>query len=190
MPGRVYQTMCPAVILGLVEAEALPPIAEGECLARSPLSVTAVRVGSRMVPLSSPATLSCEMAVTLSPWAEAIDGVLWARENTRLAQIDVGTTFLCRSRNTAETTDRISEHGFADALDVVGFTLEDGRTITVLEGWAGSDEQGSRILRFAHEAACSLFSTTLGPEANELHRDHLHLDQGCHGESCTMRLCE
>jgi len=34
----------------------------------------------------------------------------------------------------------------------------------------------SRFLRAAHAAACRLFGTTLGPEANEAHRNHFHVD--------------
>ncbi|MFN3746253.1 MAG: extensin family protein [Hyphomicrobiaceae bacterium] len=33
-----------------------------------------------------------------------------------------------------------------------------------------------RFLREIHEAACGTFGTVLGPEANEAHRDHFHLD--------------
>ena len=32
------------------------------------------------------------------------------------------------------------------------------------------------FLRSAHAAACLIFGTVLGPEANDFHRDHLHLD--------------
>ena len=32
------------------------------------------------------------------------------------------------------------------------------------------------FLRKTHETACSIFSTVLGPEANEAHRNHLHFD--------------
>ena len=34
----------------------------------------------------------------------------------------------------------------------------------------------SKFLRRIHQAACDWFSTVLGPEANEEHRNHLHLD--------------
>ncbi len=34
----------------------------------------------------------------------------------------------------------------------------------------------SKFLRAAHKAACGIFGTTLGPEANEAHRDHFHFD--------------
>ncbi len=34
----------------------------------------------------------------------------------------------------------------------------------------------SQFLRAAHAAACRIFGTTLGPEANEAHRNHFHVD--------------
>ena len=188
-PPRIYQTACPAVISGLVEAEMQPPIEEGLCRERSPLTVSGVLVHGRMVPLSSPATVSCAMATSLPGWAEAIDGYLQARENTRLSELAVGTSYMCRPRRSSED-QFVSEHGFANALDVVGFSLEDGRRITVETGWPQADEAEGQVLRFAHDAACARFMTTLGPEANAEHRDHLHLDMGCHGEACTARLCE
>lgn len=188
-PPRVYQTACLAVLAGQVEATTLPPLAEGICGARSPLEVTGVLVNGRMVPLSSAATADCALASTLPDWASDIDGYLMARENTRLARIVVGTSYMCRPRNNVSGAE-VSEHGFANALDVTGFKLEDGRTIGLPEGWSDPLSPAGRLLRFAHDAACAHFTTTLGPEANALHRDHLHLDLGCHGRSCTARLCE
>lgn len=41
---------------------------------------------------------------------------------------------------------------------------------------AVSDSQRSRFLRIAHERGCKLFGTILGPEANEAHRNHFHVD--------------
>jgi hypothetical protein len=34
----------------------------------------------------------------------------------------------------------------------------------------------SQFLRAAHAAACRIFGTTLGPEANQAHRNHFHVD--------------
>ena len=188
-PPRVYQAACPAVLTGLVEAQALPPIDEDGCAERSPLSVTGVLVNGRMVPLSAPATLNCQMASALPQWAATVDGYLSSREDTRLSQIVVGTSYACRPRNNAQGAD-ISEHGFANALDVVGLALEDGRTISLEADWMPANAAEGRLLRFAHGAACSGFTTVLGPEANAQHEDHLHLDLGCHGAACTARLCE
>jgi hypothetical protein len=189
LPPRIYQAACPAVLAGQIEATMMEPVAEGACGEGSPLSVTGVLVNGRMVPLSGAVIVNCGMASLLPAWAEAIDGYLMSREDTRLTRILVGTSYFCRNRNNA-LRGNVSEHGFANALDVVGFELEDGRTIALPEGWVDPTSSSGRLLRFAHDAACSLFTTTLGPEANELHRDHLHVDLGCHGRNCTTRLCE
>jgi hypothetical protein len=188
-PARVYQAACPALLLGLVEAEPLAPIEDGTCGERSPLSVTGVLANGRMVALSSPATLNCAMASALPRWVETVDAYVAAREDARIASLDVGTSYFCRPRNNVDGAD-VSEHGFANALDVIGFTLEDGRKVGVEADWVPSQLWQGRLLRFAHGAACAGFTTVLGPQANALHEDHFHLDLGCHGQSCTAQLCE
>ena len=186
---RVYQTACPAVLLGTVEAKALPPLSEANCGEQSPLSLTGVLANGRMVPVSGGVQTDCNMASALPGWIESIDSYLFAKENTRIAEVLVGTSYMCRNVNNA-AEGNLSFHAFADALDVVGFKLDDGRTVTVEGGWADALSSEGRLLRFAHDSACGHFTTTLGPEANALHRDHLHVDLGCHGKTCTARLCE
>jgi hypothetical protein len=188
-PPRDYQVACPAVLNGEVTASALPPIHENMCGLQSPLSLEAVMANGRSVPLNAPVTTDCGMATALPGWIADVDRWLMATEKTRIATVNVGTNYACRNVNNAKEGN-LSFHAFGDAMDVIGFTLEDGRTISVTTAWPGTVEQGSRIIRFAHDAACTHFTTVLGPEANELHRDHLHIDLGCHGQRCTARLCE
>jgi len=187
---RVFQTACPAVIMGLVTARPLPPLSEGSCGERSPLELEAVTLRGRSVPINGKAVTNCQMATALPEWLDSVDGYVAAHEKTHIAEVNVGTSYMCRDRVTGAKNDTPSEHGFADAMDVVGFTLEDGRRIDVGTAWPGTEDEGSRLIRFAHDAACSVFTTVLGPEANALHRDHLHVDLGCHGKMCTARLCE
>jgi hypothetical protein len=69
----------------------------------------------------------------------------------------------------------ISEHAFGNALDIAGFTLADGRYISVQKGWKGlPEEQG--FLRDVQGAACDQFSTVLAPGSNVYHYDHIHVD--------------
>ena len=68
-----------------------------------------------------------------------------------------------------------SEHATANALDVSGFVLADGRRISVLRDWFGGDEK-ALFLKRVRDGACELFSTTLSPDYNAAHADHLHLD--------------
>lgn len=188
-PPRVYQTACPAVLLGRVEAEALPPLGDRQCGTQSPLSVTGVLANGRMVPVSGGVQTDCGVASALPSWVEQVDSYLLAKENTRIAELVVGTSYMCRNVNNGEGGN-LSFHAFADALDVVGFKLEDGRFVTVEGGWSDALSAEGRLLRFAHDSACAHFTTVLGPEANAQHRDHLHVDLGCHGKTCTARICE
>jgi hypothetical protein len=69
----------------------------------------------------------------------------------------------------------ISEHAFGNALDIAGFTLADGRHISVKDGWHGMpEEQG--FLRDVQATACRQFTTVLAPGSNVYHYDHIHVD--------------
>jgi hypothetical protein len=52
----------------------------------------------------------------------------------------------------------------------------DARPMRDVEQINGTSTSKARFLRRMHEGACTMFGTVLGPEANEAHRDHLHLD--------------
>jgi hypothetical protein len=70
----------------------------------------------------------------------------------------------------------LSQHSYARAIDIAGFVLMDGRRITVARDWQGDGEKAG-FLREVRDGACGLFSTTLSPDYNPAHRDHLHLDE-------------
>jgi hypothetical protein len=69
----------------------------------------------------------------------------------------------------------ISEHAFGNALDIAGFTLADGRHISVQDGWKGMpEEQG--FLHDVQATACQQFTTVLAPGSNVYHYNHIHVD--------------
>jgi hypothetical protein len=189
VPQRVYQTACPALLSGVVVGEMLEPIADGVCAAQSPLLVSAFNINGRDIALSSPVTTNCQMAGALADWAREVDAYARAALESPLAALNTGTSMMCRNRYSA-ADGFVSEHGFANAVDVSGFTLEDGRTIAVEADWLPATAIEGRLLRQAHGAACGRFTTVLGPEANDEHADHFHLDLGCHGQSCMAQICE
>lgn len=45
----------------------------------------------------------------------------------------------------------------------------------------------TQFLRGAHATGCKIFGTILGPEANEAHRNHFHVDMA---ERKTSNFCE
>ncbi len=125
--------------------------------------------------VTPPAKLACPLVSALDRWVS--DGVQPAAMhwfNSPVAEIRQIGSYSCRRMNGAGGHG-ISEHSFGNALDVAGFTLADGREITVKNGWHGSpEEQG--FLRDVHLYACETFVTVLGPGYNAAHYNHFHVD--------------
>lgn len=139
--------------------------------ARGPTSVGRIQPAE----LKPTATLACPLVSALERWVtEGLQpaALHWFRSPvTEIKQI---SAYSCRQMNGAGGHG-VSEHSFGNALDIAAFTLADGRTITVKDGWKGSpEEQG-----FLHDAqlfACQTFVTVLGPGYNAAHYNHFHLD--------------
>ncbi|HST92644.1 MAG TPA: extensin family protein, partial [Brevundimonas sp.] len=58
-------------------------------------------------------------------------------------------------------------------------TLADGRKVSVLADWDGdgpAGPEGSTFLKRIRDGACRAFGTTLSPDYNAAHANHLHLD--------------
>jgi hypothetical protein len=215
----------------------LDPLRDGECGA--PVPVRLKRIGATGgVDVDPPAVVNCHVIARLHDW---IEGTLQpAAERllgSRITRILTASSYDCRNR-IGSASVRISEHAFANAIDVGAVVTADGRTIDVLTNWgptahdlraqqrapaadrpedrktaateesakrpdharrrkeAASSERASsnrksmtdavpvpqphtreaEFLRAVHAGACGVFSTVLGPEANDAHRNHLHFD--------------
>ncbi len=190
-PARVYQSACPAVMNGKIGADILPPIAEDECGERSPLAVFALQVPEK-IKLSSTPQINCRTATALADWTTKLNAASQAAFDTRVATILTGNGYQCRRRNNLPD-GKISEHGFANAIDILGFKLENGMEILVERDWGEKDAEpglAGLFLRTIQKQACENFTTVLGPDTNEYHKDHFHYDLGCHGKGCTYMICE
>jgi hypothetical protein len=238
-------------------AEHLAPIKQGKCGAPAPIRLISLGRKYR-VTFSPPALIDCDMAVKLNEWLDQEVQPLAAKHlGARIAKIQVMSDYSCRVSTGRH--NRLSEHAFANALDIGGFVTDKGRTVRVLDAWGETQrdiavkeaakkaavartptdktttgkgaaaektagvaakpgaihvatrlggpagelpqdrpakvaslspqlpagtaqpketpkEPGARFLRAAHAAACQIFGTTLGPEANEAHRNHFHVD--------------
>lgn len=121
--------------------------------------------------------LTCPVALSFAIWERQVVQPA-AREilGSELAGVEHYGTYACRRVGGGEG-GRPSEHATANALDVAGFRLRNGRRITVASDWADEGPEG-RFLRAVRDGACETFETVLGPEYNAAHRDHFHLDRG------------
>jgi hypothetical protein len=121
------------------------------------------------------ATLACPIVSVLDRWlADAVQPAAQRWFGARVVEIKQISAYSCRGMN-GSSRAHISEHAFGNALDIAGFTLADGRHISVKDGWKGMpEEQG--FLRDVQAAACQRFNTVLAPGSNVYHYDHIHVD--------------
>lgn len=159
---------------------ALPPRGDAQCRVAD-----AVRIGPRQAMLSlSPASVapSCPVAVGLLAWqTKVVQPAALRLFGASVARIEHFGSFSCR-RLYGRSDGGWSEHATANAIDVSGFILSDGRRVSVLGDWADTGDKG-RFLRAVRDGGCRVFATVLSPDYNAAHADHLHLDQASRGGS-------
>lgn len=144
--------------------------------AKCPL-IGALRVQGGEVALSSSFLASCPLAVayalferhTLQPVAQAVYG-------EKVSRLDHLGSFACRNVYNRES-GALSRHASADALDIAGFRLASGRSISVLKDWPGQTRD-AQFLRQVRDGGCEAFSVVLSPDYNAAHRNHFHVDVG------------
>ncbi|RYZ11783.1 MAG: extensin family protein [Comamonadaceae bacterium] len=147
----------------------------------------AVRLSAVGTRLSSPATLSCPVALSLVMWQRhTLQPAARRMHGEGVARIDHLGSYACRNVNRGEGAPSAarSRHATADAFDVAAFVFESGRRVTVLRDWESEDapeapaDRDAGFLREAHRGACRYFDGVLGPEYNAVHADHFHLETG------------
>ena len=130
---------------------------------------------------------ACPVAAALALWErDALQPAARRHFGSRVVRIDHAGSYSCR-RLYGQSEGPFSEHATADAIDILGFRLANGRRISVLRGWQG-DAADAAFLRETRDGACDLFATVLSPDYNRAHADHFHLDQANRG-SFGWRLC-
>jgi hypothetical protein len=136
----------------------------------------AVRIEATTAAVEEPFTLSCRAAVPLAIWERHVLQPA-AREyfGHAVAELEHFGSYACRPV-AGRDERRMSQHATADAIDIAGFILEDGRRIRVLSGWPTEDAE-AEFLRDLHRGACRIFDGVLGPDYNPAHHDHMHFEQ-------------
>jgi hypothetical protein len=158
---------------------ALPPLGGGQCGYDD-----AVRLapGGALEMAYRPADLgtSCPVAAGLALWEwHVVQPAALRHFGSKVAAVEHFGSYSCR-RLYGRSEGAWSEHASANAVDIAGFRLADGRRISVAGDW---QEGGAKalFLRDVRDGACRLFASTLSPDYNAAHRDHFHLDQAERG---------
>lgn len=126
--------------------------------------------------------VTCTMALALARFdaiAQEEAKRVFGKPIVRVRQLG---TYACREM--ANYPGWVSEHSYANAIDIEAFVFKDGSEVSVLRhfekvGAAESPKkkQGQMLLAIARRAYDeNVFSTVLTPYFDALHRNHFHLD--------------
>lgn len=123
-----------------------------------------------------PYAMRCPLAAGAHIWMTSVDYRARKILGSRLKLIHHAGTYSCRRMYNRETGP-MSQHAYANAWDVTGFELADGRVVSVEKHW-NSQESLGLFLQAVRDDACNIFRVVLGPDYNAAHHDHLHVDMG------------
>ena len=151
------------------------PVDENAGTAACPLDGALVLTRSNFPYSVAPLRMTCPSMAALYIWEH--DVVRPQVEDLLGSRIEEVLTYGSYSCRNIAGTNRPSEHGRANAIDIIGFRLEDGREIRVREHWRENSAEGV-FLDAVHAGACRVFSVVLGPDYNADHADHFHFDMG------------
>jgi hypothetical protein len=123
--------------------------------------------------------LTCGMALAMADLERIVQEQAERILGTRVKQIDHLGTYNCREM---ANYDWISEHSFANGIDLRRFHLQNGETITVLEHFRPQERDADAPETvFLRTLATRLFeedafSNVITPYFDALHRNHIHVD--------------
>ncbi|KLK92402.1 hypothetical protein AA309_15210 [Microvirga vignae] len=161
--------------------EKRPPVQENACRIGNPVSVSALPTGIEVSPAS---LMECSFAEGLVRWVNEVviprTGEHFQSAPTKLL---IGTSYQCRDQRSGA---KLSEHAFGNSVDVMGFEFDKRPPLTVRVQPEGSPEAAFQSA--VQKEACAIFSTVLGPGADDDHDDHLHLDMRV--RKADYRICQ
>jgi hypothetical protein len=140
----------------------------------------AVKRGASGLRYEPPARVSCAFGLRLVRFEAIVQEEAKALLGARVRAIAQLGTYNCRRM--AAYPDLVSEHSFANAIDVAAFTLKNGRRVVVERDWVRAERPATTAAaRFLRRLTRRLydehvFSVVLTPSYDKHHKNHLHLD--------------
>jgi hypothetical protein len=141
--------------------------------------VVRYRRGPGNIKYSSSPLLTCTMALALADFERVVQEEAEAKLGSRVARINHLGTYNCRKM---ALYDLVSEHSYANAIDVRSMKLANGREVDVLAHFQPTkaeppDARAAFWRTIANRAYDEdLFSVVVSPYFDRAHRNHLHLD--------------
>jgi hypothetical protein len=147
----------------------------------APQVVTYVR-GPTGIGYLPPPLLSCGMALALASYERILQEEARRVFASTVVRVEQLGTYSCR--DIVRFRGVVSEHSYANAIDLSRFTLKNGKSVSVLGDFDKGDGPPARpagdFLRAISQRAEDedVFSNVLTPFWDEAHKNHFHLDLG------------
>lgn len=140
--------------------------------------VGAVQLIDIGVPVTNLRAIRCGQARAFVGWIRnAVAPAAYQMLGSELVRVESMGSYACRNVvGSPSNAGRRSGHAIANAIDIAGFVLRDGRRITILADWNSRDPNVRRFIETIHASACKRFGTVLSPNYNAAHRNHFHLE--------------
>jgi hypothetical protein len=157
----------------------LPVHKERKLFCGAPQVVVYVRGPGNVAYAPSP-LLTCPMALALASFERIVQEEATRALGSPVVRVDQLGTYSCREM--AAYPGWVSEHAYANAIDLARFTLANGTAIGVLHdfdrGPGAPSRPGGSFLRMVSQRAYDedVFSHVLTPFFDAHHKDHFHLD--------------
>jgi hypothetical protein len=123
-----------------------------------------------------PCFMTCHLALSLCSFEkEVIQPLAIHYFQQPVSRINHVGTYNCRPIRGYRLL--LSEHAYANAIDITSFQLKDGTIISIKHHWNQAGNKSAFLHEMAQQA-CGIFHNVLTPNYNASHHDHIHLDQG------------
>jgi hypothetical protein len=136
--------------------------------------------GPGKIAYSPSPVLTCSMALALARFEAILQEETLRAFKKPVVRIRQLGTYACREM--ANYPGWVSEHSYANAIDLEAFVLQDGTEISVLKNFEKTEGEpkkkaGKLLLTVARRAYDEgVFSAVLTPYFDAAHRNHFHLD--------------
>jgi hypothetical protein len=140
----------------------------------------ALRRGGGGLRFQPAANVNCAFALRLARFEEILHEEAKSILGSPVRAVVQLGTYSCRRM--AAYPDLVSEHSFANAIDIHTFVLRKGKSVVVERDWVRADQPATtpaakflrRLTRRLYDE--KIFSVVLTPSYDKHHKNHLHLD--------------
>lgn len=135
-----------------------------------------VHVSRSHTPYNGPCLMTCSLALSMYTFEKDVLQPLAKKYfDQPVTRINHVGTYNCRPARGSRRL--LSEHAYANAIDITSFQLQDGTMISVKQHWKNAGKKSVFLHEIAQQA-CPRFRKVLTPNFNALHYDHFHFDMG------------